>query len=51
VAQCSRRVRTLEQHVAPQLNAQILNLKQTLEEREREEHLRLKHVQRRMTRG
>ncbi len=51
VASCSRRVRTLEQRVAPQLNAQILNLKQTLEEREREEHLRLKHVQRRMTRG
>jgi vacuolar-type H+-ATPase subunit D/Vma8 len=46
VQQSSRRLHTLEHRLAPQLAAQIAVVQQTLEEREREEHLRLKHVQR-----
>ena len=42
--QTSRQVSTLELRVAPALERQIANLRRTLEEREREEHLRLKHL-------
>lgn len=47
VAQTSRQVHTLEQRVGPALTTQITVVRRTLDEREREEHLRLKHVQRR----
>ena len=47
VADASRHLRTLEQRVAPSLTAQISVLKRALQEREREEYLRLKHLQRR----
>lgn len=47
VSQTSRQVNTLEQRVGPALQAQIGLVRRTLDEREREEHLRLKHVQRR----
>ena len=45
VAVESRHLRTLEQRVAPALTAQIGTLKRALQEREREEYLRLKHLQ------
>jgi vacuolar-type H+-ATPase subunit D/Vma8 len=45
VSEESRHLRTLEQRVAPALTAQIGTLKRALQEREREEHLRLKHLQ------
>ena len=45
VAEESRHLRTLEQRVAPTLTAQIGTLKRALQEREREEYLRLKHLQ------
>jgi V/A-type H+-transporting ATPase subunit D len=45
VAEESRHLRTLEQRVAPSLTAQIGALKRALQEREREEYLRLKHLQ------
>lgn len=44
VAEESRHLRTLEQRVAPSLTAQIGTLKRALQEREREEYLRLKHL-------
>ena len=47
VAQQTRHLRTLEQRLAPQLEAQIGAVQSTLQEREREEYLRLKHLQRR----
>jgi V/A-type H+-transporting ATPase subunit D len=47
VAEESRHLRTLEQRVAPALSAQINMLKRALQEREREEYLRLKHLQKR----
>lgn len=43
----ARRVRTLEQRITPRLQSQIASVQRTLEEREREEHLRLKRVQQR----
>lgn len=46
VAETTRRLLTLEQRVAPGLTAQITSVRRQLEEREREEHLRLRHVQR-----
>jgi len=46
VAETTRRLLTLEQRVAPGLLAQITSVRRQLEEREREEHLRLRHVQR-----
>ncbi len=46
VAETTRRLLTLEQRVAPNLVAQIGTVRQQLEEREREEHLRLRHVKR-----
>ena len=52
VGEVSRHLRTLEQRVAPALAVQIGTLKRALQEREREEHLRLKHLQsRRVGRG
>lgn len=45
VAESSRHLRTLEQRVAPALTTQISVLKRALQEREREEYLRLKHLQ------
>ncbi|MBI2963233.1 MAG: V-type ATP synthase subunit D [Deltaproteobacteria bacterium] len=44
LGQTSRQVSTLELRVAPELVGQIASLRRTLEEREREEHLRLKHL-------
>ncbi|MFI5310903.1 MAG: V-type ATP synthase subunit D [Gemmatimonadales bacterium] len=46
VAETTRRLLTLEQRVAPGLTTQITSVRRQLEEREREEHLRLRHVQR-----
>jgi V/A-type H+-transporting ATPase subunit D len=47
VAQQTRHLRTLEQRLMPELESQMVGIKRTLEEREREEYLRLKHLQRR----
>jgi V/A-type H+/Na+-transporting ATPase subunit D len=47
LAQASRQVHTLERRVAPSLVGQMSLVRRTLEEREREEHLRLKHLSRR----
>jgi V/A-type H+-transporting ATPase subunit D len=46
LARTTRQLRTLEQRLAPQLVERIGRVRGMLEEREREEHLRLKHVQR-----
>lgn len=46
VAQETRHLRTLEQRLAPELQTQIATIQGTLQEREREEYLRLKHLQR-----
>ena len=50
LAQASRQVHTLERRVAPTLVGQMGSVRRTLEEREREEHLRLKHLSRRRAR-
>lgn len=47
LAQTSRQVNTLERRLAPTLSSQIATVRRTLEEREREEHRRLKHLRRR----
>lgn len=44
LARTSRQLNTLDQRVAPALRKQIAVVQRTLEEREREEHLRLKHL-------
>jgi len=49
LALTSRQVHTLERRVAPDLERQMASLRQALEEREREEHLRLRHLKRRRT--
>jgi V/A-type H+-transporting ATPase subunit D len=46
LAQTSRQVHTLERRIAPLLARQMAGVRRTLEEREREEHLRLKHLAR-----
>jgi vacuolar-type H+-ATPase subunit D/Vma8 len=46
VALASQQMRVLQERVEPRLTAQIGLAARTLEEREREEHLRLKHLQR-----
>ena len=46
LSQTSRQVHTLERRVAPSLLSQMGSVRRTLEEREREEHLRLKHLSR-----
>lgn len=51
VAEESRHLRTLEHRVAPSLEHQITALKRALQEREREEYLRLKHLQARRSAG
>lgn len=47
LSQTSRQVHTLERRVAPSLLGQMGSVRRTLEEREREEHLRLRHLSRR----
>lgn len=44
VATTSRRLRTLEQRVAPALQSQIVSVRRDLDEREREERLRLQRL-------
>jgi V/A-type H+-transporting ATPase subunit D len=51
LAQTSRQVNTLDRRVAPELRSQLATMRRTLEEREREEHLRLKHLVRRRAGG
>jgi V/A-type H+-transporting ATPase subunit D len=46
VSETTRRLLTLEQRVAPRLETQIADVRRQLDEREREEHLRLRHVRR-----
>jgi V/A-type H+-transporting ATPase subunit D len=41
LAQTSRQVNSLEHHLTPQLKGQVIAVRRTLEEREREEHVRL----------
>jgi V/A-type H+-transporting ATPase subunit D len=47
LAQTSRQVNTLEQRLAPGLEGQMNDVRRALEEREREERLRLRHLLRR----
>lgn len=51
VAQTSRQVRALERRVEPALTAAVSTMTNLLDEREREEHLRLRHFLRRRHRG
>lgn len=51
LAQTSRQVNTLERRLAPSLVAQIAAVRRTLDEREREEHLRLKRLKNRNVHG
>lgn len=44
VAAASRQLQVLQHRIEPRLVAQIGQMRRTLEEREREEHLRLKHL-------
>ncbi len=46
VRETTRRLLTLEHRLAPRLERQVSAVRQQLEEREREEHLRLRHVRR-----
>ncbi len=50
LSRTSRQVHTLERRVAPSLIDQMGAVRRTLEEREREEHLRLKHLSKRTAR-
>ena len=47
LSQTSRQVNTLERRVAPELRRDMAGVRRTLDEREREERLRLKHLLRR----
>jgi len=47
VARSTRQLRTLEQRIEPALRSRIAWVWSTLDEREREEHVRLKHLRRR----
>jgi V/A-type H+/Na+-transporting ATPase subunit D len=47
LSQTSRQVNTLERRVAPELRRDMVGVRRVLEEREREERLRLKHLLRR----
>ena len=47
LAKATRQVNTLQLHVEPTLTAELTGLKRTLEERERDERSRLRHVLRR----
>jgi vacuolar-type H+-ATPase subunit D/Vma8 len=44
VAQASRMMRTLEQRVAPELERRIVTVRRQLDEREREDRIRLRHL-------
>jgi H(+)-transporting ATP synthase subunit D len=44
LARTTRQVHVLERRVAPALRAEIVSMQRTLEEREREDHLRLRRV-------
>jgi vacuolar-type H+-ATPase subunit D/Vma8 len=44
LAQTSRQVNTLERRLAPGLEGQMGDVRRALEEREREERLRLRHL-------
>ncbi|HKK09126.1 MAG TPA: V-type ATP synthase subunit D, partial [Gemmatimonadota bacterium] len=44
LARTTRQVNTLEQRVAPALEGQAASIRRTLEEREREDHLRLRRL-------
>jgi V/A-type H+/Na+-transporting ATPase subunit D len=48
LAHTSRQIHTLERTVAPSLLGQIAQIRQTLDERERDEHARLRHLRRRL---
>lgn len=48
LSRTSRQVNTLERRLAPRLSSQITGVRRTLEEREREEHLRLKNLHARL---
>lgn len=50
LSRTSRQVRSLEQRVTPELEHAITHIRSVLEERDREEHLRLKHVLRKRAR-
>lgn len=50
LAKATRQVNTLQLRVEPALTAELTSLKRTLEERERDERSRLRHVLRRRTR-
>lgn len=47
LAQTSRQVNTLERRLAPALRTAVIGIRRTLDEREREERLRLKQLKRR----
>lgn len=53
LSQTTRLVNTLEQRVATRLSAEVVQIQRALSEREREEHLRIKHLinRRRAARG
>jgi V/A-type H+-transporting ATPase subunit D len=50
LSQTSRQVHTLERRIAPSLLGQMGSVRRTLEERERAEHLRLRHLSRQRAR-
>jgi V/A-type H+-transporting ATPase subunit D len=47
VSRSTRQLRTLEQRIEPALRSRIAWVRSTLDEREREEHVRLKHLRQR----
>jgi vacuolar-type H+-ATPase subunit D/Vma8 len=47
VARSTRQLRTLEQRIEPSLRSRISWVRSTLDEREREEHVRLKRLRKR----
>ncbi len=51
LAAASRQVRTLEQRVTPQLEAELSRVERVLDEREREERVRVRHLLRGARRG
>jgi V/A-type H+/Na+-transporting ATPase subunit D len=51
VAQTSQQLHVLEQRLETALRHEVVTIRRTLEEREREEHIALKHLQRRHAEG
>ena len=51
LARTSRQVNTLERRVAPQVSAAVRRVRGLLDEREREDHTRLKHLMERRTKS